>query len=179
MITIFEVVGVLLIVFSSMYFLLGQNFVFSIVIASMSAATAPAGTVMVIRQYRAYGPLTKTILPVAALDDVLGIMSFGICLSLAKMSIGTQDVGVASMILNPLIEIVGSLLLGAVIGFIFTFIIKRIKTRDDSLSFIILTIFLGTGLANALSLSALLVNMVIGGILVNYHHSSNIVFDHN
>ena len=176
-ITIFEVIGVLLIVFSSMYFLLGQTFVFSIVIASMSAATAPAGTVMVIRQYRAYGPLTKTILPVAALDDVLGIMAFGICLSLAKMSIGAQDVGFASMILNPLIEIIGSLLLGAVIGFIFTFIIKRIKTRDDSLSFIILTIFLGTGLANYLGLSALLVNMVIGGILVNYHHSSNIVFD--
>lgn len=69
-ITIFEVLGVLLVVFSVMYFLLDKSFVFSVVIASMSAATAPAGTMMVIRQFRAYGPLTKTILPVAALDDV-------------------------------------------------------------------------------------------------------------
>lgn len=101
-ITIMEVVGVLIVVFSSMYFLLDQSFVFSIIIASMSAATAPAGTVMVIRQYRAYGPLTKTILPVAALDDVLGIMAFGIAMSLAKLSIGTESVSILHMILDPL-----------------------------------------------------------------------------
>lgn len=73
-ITVMEVVGVLIVVFSVMYFVLDKSFVISIIIASMSAAIAPVGTMMVIRQFRAYGPLTKTILPVAALDDVLGII---------------------------------------------------------------------------------------------------------
>lgn len=176
-ITLMEVVGVLVLVFVMMYFVLGKSFVFSIIIASMSAATAPAGTVMVIRQYRAYGPLTKTILPVAALDDVLGIISFGISLSLAKMSLGSQDVGPLAMVLNPLLEIAGSLGLGAVLGAIFTYLVKKIKSKEDELSAIILTIFLATGLANWLGLSALLVNMMLGTMLVNYHVNSKKVFD--
>lgn len=176
-ITLMEVLGVLVLVFVMMYFVLGKSFVFSIIIASMSAATAPAGTVMVIRQYRAYGPLTKTILPVAALDDVLGIISFGISLSLAKMSLGNQDVGPLAMVLNPLLEIAGSLVLGAVLGAIFTYLVKKIKSKEDELSAIILTIFLATGLANWLGLSALLVNMMLGTMLVNYHVNSKKVFD--
>jgi len=176
-ITVCEVVGVLLVVFSVMYFLLGKSFVFSIIIASMSAATAPAGTMMVIRQFRAYGPLTKTILPVAALDDVLGIITFGISLSLAKFSIGDKAASVSMMILSPLIEIGLSFLLGLALGFAFTYLIKRVKSKEDALSAIITVILLSTGLANYFKLSPLLVNMVVGGVLVNYHHNSKQVFD--
>lgn len=176
-ITIMEVIGVLIIVFSAMYFLLGQSFVFSIIIASMSAATAPAGTVMVIRQYRAYGPLTKTILPVAALDDVLGIMAFGIAMSLAKLSIGTESVSLLHMILDPAKEIFFSIALGAVIGLIFTIIIKRLKSKEDMLCFIILTILASTGAANYLGLSPLLSNMMVGATLVNLHNRASRVFE--
>ena len=73
-ITLAEVIGAIVIVFSVMYFIFNRDFAFSIVIASMSAATAPAATLLVIRQYRANGPLTRTILPVVALDDIFGIM---------------------------------------------------------------------------------------------------------
>ncbi len=176
-ITIMEVLGVLLVVFCAMYYLLGQSFVFSIIIASMSAATAPAGTVMVIRQYRAYGPLTKTILPVAALDDVLGIMAFGIAMSLAKLSIGSADVSVFKMFWEPASEIIGSIALGAVIGFIFTFIVKHIKSKEELLCLIIFTILASIGIANYLGLSALLSNMMIGTMLVNLHNKANRVFE--
>lgn len=176
-ITVCEVFGVLLVVFSVMYFLLDKSFVFSIIIASMSAATAPAGTMMVIRQFRAYGPLTKTILPVAALDDVLGIITFGISLSLAKFSIGDKATSVPMMILSPLIEIGLSFLLGLVLGLVFTYLIKRVKSKEDVLSAIITVILLSTGLANYLGLSPLLVNMMVGGVLVNYHNNSKQVFD--
>ena len=176
-ITVCEVFGVLLVVFSVMYFLLDKSFVFSIIIASMSAATAPAGTMMVIRQFRAYGPLTKTILPVAALDDVLGIITFGISLSLAKFSIGDKTTSVPMMILSPLIEIGLSFLLGLVLGLVFTYLIKRVKSKEDTLSAIITVILLSTGLANYLGLSPLLVNMMVGGVLVNYHNNSKQVFD--
>ena len=89
-ITLAEVVFAVATVFVVMYFLFKQPFAFSIVIASMSAATAPAATLMVMKQYKAHGPLTKTILPVVALDDVFGIMAFGIAISLAKLSISTE-----------------------------------------------------------------------------------------
>lgn len=176
-ITIMEVIGVLIIVFCAMYYLLNQSFVFSIIIASMSAATAPAGTVMVIRQYRAYGPLTKTILPVAALDDVLGIMAFGIALSLAKLSIGAESVSLFHMILDPAKEIFFSIALGAIIGLIFTIIIKKLKSKEDMLCFIILTILASTGAANYLGLSPLLSNMMVGATLVNLHNRASRVFE--
>lgn len=176
-ITIMEVVGVLLVVFSAMYFLLNQSFVFSIIIASMSAATAPAGTVMVIRQYRAYGPLTKTILPVAALDDVLGIMAFGIALSLAKLSIGAGDVSIFAMIFDPAKEIILSIALGAVIGVVFTYIVKKLKNKEDMLCVIILTILVSTGAANHFGLSPLLSNMMVGATLVNLNNRAGRVFE--
>ncbi|HLS53720.1 MAG TPA: cation:proton antiporter, partial [Tissierellaceae bacterium] len=72
-ITVTEVAGALLFVFVTTYFIFRQPFEFSLVIASMSAATAPAGILMVIRELRAQGPLVRTILPVVALDDALGI----------------------------------------------------------------------------------------------------------
>lgn len=176
-ITLMEVVGVLIVVFSVMYFVLDKSFVFSIIIASMSAATAPAGTMMVIRQFRAYGPLTKTILPVAALDDVLGIIVFGISMSLAKSSIGQAQASVPMMVLGPLIEITLSFLLGLALGLIFTYLIKKVKSKEDELCAIITVILLGTGLANYSKLSPLLVNMMVGGVLVNYHRNSRKVFD--
>ena len=99
-ITLAEVVGAVVLVFCIMYFLFNQSFAFSIVIASMSASTAPAATLLVMRQYRAHGPLTKTIIPVVALDDVFGIC-IGIAIALAKISLGNQDLSRFQMFAGP------------------------------------------------------------------------------
>src|SRR5699024_8496346 len=104
------------------YIIFNQSFAFSIVIASMSAATAPAATLMVMKQYNAHGPLTKTILPVVALDDVLGIIAFGIAMSLARLSISTETFSLANMVTEPLIEIGGSILLGFGLGLLLAYI---------------------------------------------------------
>lgn len=175
-ITLAEVVGVIIIVFLVMFYIFNQSFVFSIVIASMSAATAPAGTLMVIKQYRAHGPLTNTILPVAALDDVLGIMAFGIAMSIAKMSIGESTSSLFQMISQPLLEILGSLLLGFIIGIILTYIANRAKCREELLSIILVAIIGSAGLSNLLNLSPLLTCMMIGGTLVNLMHNSKRIF---
>lgn len=175
-ITVFEVLGVVLIVFLIMYYIMGQSFVFSLIIASMSAATAPAGTMMVIRQYRAYGPLTNTILPVAALDDALGIMVFGVSLSIAKLSITGGDISILNMIAAPLIEIFGSLLLGGIIGVVFSYIADRAKCPESLLSMSLAVILGSAGLANYLNLSPLLTCMMIGGVLVNLVRNSKRVF---
>lgn len=175
-ITLFEVIGAILVVFSLMYFVFGQPFAFSIVIASMSAATAPAATLLVIRQYRAQGPLTRTILPVVALDDVFGIMAFGIAMSLARLSVGSTDNSFLQMLVQPLIEIVGSLGLGAVLGLALALAAKKAGDHDELQGVSLAAIAIATGFSKVLGLSPLLTNIVMGTVLVNVMRHSTRVF---
>lgn len=175
-ITILEVVGAIGVVFALMYFAFGQPFAFSIVIASMSAATAPAATLLVIRQYRADGPVTRTLLPVAALDDVLGIIAFGVAMSVARLSAGSADASLGRMLLRPVLEIAGSLALGTVLGFVLAAVAKKAEDRDELQGMALGAIAVAAGLSNALGLSALLTNIMMGSILVNVMRHSIRVF---
>lgn len=175
-ITIAEVIGAVFIVFSVMYYIFSQPFTFSIVIAAMSAATAPAATIMVIRQFRADGPLTRTILPVVALDDVGGIMIFGIAISVAKISTGVSQYSFLQMISQPFVEIIGSIILGFLIGIVLTFLAKKASNKEELLSIILATIGGSIGIANLLNLSSLLVCIMLGATLVNLFHNSSRVF---
>lgn len=175
-ITLLEVIGAIAVVFSVMYFGLKQPFAFSIVIASMSAATAPAATLLVIRQYRAQGLLTKTILPVVALDDVFGIMAFGIAMSVARLSMGSTNHTLLQMLVQPAVEIVGSLGLGAVLGVLLTWAAKGAADRDELQGISLAAIAIATGLANYLKLSPLLTCITMGTVLVNLKRNSARVF---
>jgi Kef-type K+ transport system membrane component KefB len=166
-ITLAEVVGAISVVFSVMYFIFNQDFAFSLVIASMSAATAPAATIMVIRQYRAYGPVTKTILPVVALDDVFGIMSFGIALSIAKILVSNESFTVLKIISVPLIEIFGSLLLGLALGALLAILTKKADPKDELQIKTLFFVGLAIGLSMLLHLSPLLTNIMMGATLAN------------
>jgi Kef-type K+ transport system membrane component KefB len=180
-ITIAEVIGAIGIVFSVMYFIFDQSFAFSIVIASMSAATAPAATLMVMRQYRAKGPVTSTILPVVALDDVFGIMAFGIAVSLARLSIEAINGGVVTsfwvMAWEPIKEIGGSLILGVILGFILSIISKRSSNRDMMKAIALAFIFASVGLSKQLHFSPLLTNIVMGTTLVNLDRHAHRTFN--
>lgn len=176
-ITLAEVVGAVVIVFSVMYYIFQQPFAFSIIIASMSAATAPAATLLVIKQYNAYGPLTRTILPVVALDDVFGIIAFGIAMSLAKLSMGNQEFSLFKMISDPIIEIGGSILLGLVLGILLVIIVKKSSGRDELQAVALFAIAIATGLSNHLGLSPLLTNIMMGATLVNMYKKSKKVFN--
>ncbi len=176
-ITITEVIGAIALVFAVVFFIFNQPFEFSIVIASMSAATAPAATLLVIRQFKADGPLTRTILPVVALDDVLGIIAFAIAMSLAKISLGQQDYSVFQMISEPVIEIGGSLILGIILGVILVFLTKKARGRDEVQMISLGAIGLATGLSNKLGFSALLTCIVMGVMLVNMSRKSKRVFN--
>ena len=175
-ITLLEVIGAIGVVFSVMYFVFNQDFALSIVIASMSASTAPAATLMVMKQYRAHGPVTKTLLPVVALDDVLGIIAFGIALAVAKMSLNTSGSSGVMMFFEPVIEIAGSIALGIFIGVVLAFVAKKQQTKDDLQIVSITAIALATGLSNWFGLSSLLTNIVVGTVLVNLLKHSGRVF---
>lgn len=176
-ITVAEVLGVVAVVFVVMFLIFKQSFEFSLVIASMSAATAPAGIVMVIRELKANGPLVRTILPVVAFDDALGIMVFGVSLSVAKMASGVASYSIFQIISTPLIEIAGSLLLGFVIGIIMTYVCQKAKSKEELLSITLAFILLGVGSSNFFNVSPLLTCMMMGGTLVNLKQNSKRIFD--
>lgn len=172
-ITLAEVVGAISVVFSVMYFIFNQDFAFSLVIASMSAATAPAATIMVIRQYRAYGPVTKTILPVVALDDVFGIIAFGIAISVAKILVSGTEFSIFKIIGVPIYEIFGSLLLGLVLGVVLSLLTKKIDPKDELQIKTIFFVGIATGLSKVLDFSPLLTNIMMGATLANLRVFSN------
>jgi Kef-type K+ transport system membrane component KefB len=124
-----------------MSFILGND-VFpisaAITLGAVATATAPAATLMVVRQYKAKGPLTKILLPVVALDDAVGLIVFAVSFGIAKaMDVGALDI--VSIIVNPLIEIAASLVLGAVLGlflscaalFLVFVLNDKIRTPED------------------------------------------------
>lgn len=166
-ITVFEVLGAVSIVFGMMYFIFNQDFVFSIMVASMAAATAPAGTMIVIRQYRARGKMSDTILPVAALDDALGIMVFGLALSLAKATLGLVDGSIVFQVMSPFIEIFASLFVGGILGLILSKITQKVSTSEEQLFILLVFILMCAGLAPLLSLSSLLTAMMMGAVYIN------------
>lgn len=167
-ITLLEVVGAVLIVFFVTYCIFGQPFALSIVLASMSAATAPAATIMVIQQYRAKGPLCKTVLPVVAMDDIFGIVVFGIAISVAKLTTGVTKQASVWMFFQPFIEIFGSIAIGAIIGSLLLFFSKRTKNNDEMLSLVLAAITIATGLALQLGMSSLLACIMLGTIIFNF-----------
>lgn len=177
LLTVAEVVGAVTLVFLTMYYLFNESFEFSIVIASMAAATAPAGIVMVIRELRADGPLVKTILPVVALDDALGIMIFSVALSLAKMTSGIANFTLFQIISDPLIEIFGSMLLGLLLGVALSYFANKAKAQNDLLNLTLAFVLASVGASNFFNLSPLLTAMMMGATLVNLLQNSKRVFD--
>lgn len=149
----------------------------AISLGAIAAATAPAATLMVVRQYSAKGPVTSMLLPVVALDDAIGLMVFSVSVSIAKMSIATEAVSVFEMIFDPIAEIVLSLVIGAVIGVVLTFGLGFFSSRSNRLTSIICAVFIGTSIASVFGLSSLLLCMSIGAVMANFYGESEKMLD--
>jgi len=146
----------------------------AIILGAVATATAPAATLMVVRQYKAKGPVTDILLPVVALDDAVGLVIFAISFGVAG-AINTGTVDVISMILNPLIEVVLSLVLGTVMGYLFSFterfFFSRSKRMAVSVTFVMLTVAISSlkfeiGHVH-IGFSSLLACMMLGTIFCN------------
>lgn len=136
-------------------------------LGAIATATAPAATLMVVRQYKAKGELTNTLLPVVAIDDAIGLMVFSVSISIASALASGEQAGVREMLLEPMLEIVLSLAIGCAIGFICALILRFFRSRANRLSISIAAVLLGVGIAKTLGLSDLLLCMCIGAMLVN------------
>lgn len=147
---------------------IGQGLAFSLVVASIACATAPAATLMVIQQYRAKGPLVDTLIPVVALDDAFTIMVFGIFNTVAINLLSNTEPSVVTMLLFPLWEIILSLIIGITVGILAIFIIQRLKSESDVIIFIIGSVLLLTFVSEYLHISSLLTMMAYGVIIGNF-----------
>ncbi len=146
----------------------------ALTLGAIAAATAPAATLMVVRQYKAKGPLTDILLPIVALDDAVGLVIFAVSFGIAR-ALQDGHVDVVSILVDPLLEIVGSLALGALMGFLFTAVERFFNSNSKRLSlaitFVILTVALSMlkiplGPAT-LGFSPLLVCMMLGTVFCN------------
>lgn len=146
----------------------------AITLGAIATATAPAATLMVVRQYKANGPLTKLLLPIVALDDAVGLVVFAVSFGIAKTLVsGTVDL--VSILINPILEIVLSLALGAAMGWILTQLEKLFNSNTNRLNLTIGIVFLTASLAmldfqiGALHIrfSSLLVCMMLGTVFCN------------
>ena len=146
----------------------------AITLGAIATATAPAATLMVVRQYKAKGPLTDLLLPIVALDDAVGLVVFAVSFGIAKaMHVGSFDL--VSILVNPIVEIVLSLGLGALLGTILTKIEKLFNSNTNRLNMTIAFVFLTVSLAKlefqigpvTVGFSSLLVCMMLGTMFCN------------
>ena len=146
----------------------------AITLGAIAAATAPAATLMVVRQYKAKGPVTDLLLPIVALDDAVGLVLFAVSFGIAKaLSAGSVDL--ISIVVDPLIEIVGSLVLGTLAGIALTELEKLFHSNTNRLAMTIGFVFVTVALAMLripagpvkISFSSLLVCMMMGSVFCN------------
>ncbi len=146
----------------------------AITLGAVAAATAPAATLMVVRQYKAKGPLTNLLLPIVALDDAVGLIIFAVSYGIAQ---GLQSgiVEVRTILAEPLLEIAASLVMGAVMGLILTLLNRFVKGRSVRLAMCIAFVFVTVGLSQltiplgtvTVGFSSLLACMMLGTIFCN------------
>lgn len=146
---------------------IGQPLPFSLVLSAIAAATAPAATIMVIKQYKAKGPVTETLLSVVAIDDATALIAFGVAVALARTLTSGQSVSVAQAIFKPLLEVVISLVGGIAFGTLYTFLLRFFKAPSNRLALTIGFIFMASAVASALNVSSLLMCMALGATFAN------------
>ena len=188
-ITIFEAFGASLLVILSLmvaHFIDPIHVSWQIVLTlgAIASATAPAATLMVIKQYNAKGKMVDTLLPVVALDDAAALILFAILFQLAKgMSVG--EYSIYNMLVKPLLEITISLAIGVALGFIIVLLNKLFKSRNNRLVLCIFSIFAAIGLyflfrntwMGNFELSSLLMCMTTGVIYVNFTKDNEKTYD--
>ncbi len=156
----------------------------AITLGAVATATAPAATLMVVRQYKAKGPVTEILLPIVALDDAVGLVIFAVSIGVAK-AISVGNIDVISIIVNPFVEIIASLILGAVMGYVFSWIERFFHSRSKRLSvsvtFVILTVAITMIKFKigpvTVATSSLLSCMMLGTIFCNVCESSEELMD--
>ena len=164
-ITIFESLMATILVFIVCFVILHLNLSFSIILGALAAATAPASTMMTIRQTKAKGDFVDTLLQVVALDDVVGLIAYSVAISIA-LSFNSNSLNIIDII-KPIFLNIGSLIIGGLFGLIMKLLIPQKRSKDNKLIISISLIFAFCGLCAIFDVSPLLGCMAMGTIYIN------------
>ncbi len=177
-IILFESFGAFLLVFAGLM-LLTNNLPLAIIFGAIAPASAPAGTVAIIQEYKAKGSLTKALYAVVGFDDGLGIIIFGFAAAFVRIILlnetGEISESLFMMILEPIKEIILSIIFGGIIALILSFLTRKLKNPDDVLILVIGFVFFTSGLCRLFHLSIILTNMVIGMVIINTQPHSLVI----
>lgn len=143
-----------------------------LILSAIAAATAPAATLMVVKQYKAHGPVTDALLPVVAFDDAIGLVVFSVCLGIAKTIHTGGELSFYNLIVVPLIEIVLSIGTGFVLGGLLAVFCRFFKSRANRLIWTIVCVLAAVSLSEMFEMSSLLTCMMIGATFANLRKDS-------
>ncbi len=167
-----ESFGAFLLVFIGVY-LFTHKLYLALIFGAMAPASAPAGTVVVLQEYNAKGPLTKALYTVVGLDDGLAIMIYAVAAALAKLSITKTGDSFLCILKGPFVEILGSVLLGGLLGVILGYFTAKIRSKKEMLAISLATILVCSGLSAHLGLSLILSNLSLGMLFTNTYLFTN------
>jgi Kef-type K+ transport system membrane component KefB len=166
LIVILETVGTFILV-SLVLKLLGFETYSSILLGAVSSATAPAATVSVIRQYKAKGTLTSSILAVVGIDDASALIIYVIAASFAKSLISGTHIEISKILLSVVTSITMAVAIGAISGFLYSVLVKKIRNQDIIETILIAFLLMLLGISELFHISELLTIMTFGAVLAN------------
>lgn len=171
-----EAIGGFLFVLLAMLFIFKQTLAVSLLFGAIAAATAPAATIMVIKELEAKGIFTDTLLAVVAIDDPICVILFGVAGGFAAVLAKGESFSFINTLVRPLGEIVAAIILGAVIGLFLIYLTKKVKRELDLQVLSLGAILVASGLALTWNLSPLLVAMSTGSTVGNLSRRRELVF---
>lgn len=164
-ITVFEALLASILVFVVTYFIMHLTLPFSIILGALAAATAPASTMMTIRQTKSKGDFVDTLLQVVALDDVVGLIAYSVAISIAMASIAGSFSFIS--IIKPILINLVALIVGGLFGFLMKLLMPKNRSKDNRLIISIALLFTYCGLCSLVDVSPLLGCMCMSTIYIN------------
>jgi len=177
-ISIAKVLSIWILVTLAIWLLLKQPFYIALTLGAIASPAAPAAIMMVIREFKAKGTFTDTLIGVVAIDDAWGLIIFAFSFAVAKsLFIHTVDSGILASMIGASSEIIWALILGGVTAFILSRLSRYASNHTELLIYTLGFIMLNTGLAIHFDISVLLSNMVFGALLINIDRKNYMFFD--
>ncbi len=172
-ITLSEALLASVFVFVLTFFVLRLELAFSIVLAALASATAPASTMMTIRQTKAKGDFVDTLLQVVAYDDIVALLAYSIAISIAVSSVSGAPICISNIVM-PIAKNIGVLILGGIFGLFMKLLIQEKRSTDNRLIILIALLFAFCGICAATGVSPLLGCMSMGTVYINLTDDDNL-----
>ncbi len=176
LITLFDVIITPGLVFVGFYYLMNISFEVSVIVAAISVTTAPGSTLHIIHEKRAKGILSKTILAVVALNNVVTVFLFYLVYYFLKNRVDAGEIDILVTLSKPLIIMLESVIVGSIVGFSLIFFTEKRRVKTSFLALVILAVVLTAGTSEFLHLSGLLSCLIMGMVITNFSKFKSVLF---